>query len=87
MPLAVGDFMFGNYPADNVQAAVLANFAREQGYKTAYVLKSPDSAYTLKLPEYFAETFKAKGGEIVGEGTYSMGQQDFGAGCPHDLCL
>ncbi|MFC4625948.1 ABC transporter substrate-binding protein [Daeguia caeni] len=79
MPLAVGDFMFGNYPADNVQAAVLANFAREQGYKTAYVLKSPDSAYTLKLPEYFAETFKAKGGEIVGEGTYSMGQQDFGA--------
>ncbi|WP_230533204.1 ABC transporter substrate-binding protein [Microvirga roseola] len=79
MPIAVGDYMFGNYPADNVQAAVLANHAIEQGYKRAYILKSPDSAYTLKLPEYFATSFKAKGGEIVGEGTFSMGQQDFGA--------
>ncbi len=79
MPLAVGDYMFGNYPADNVQAAVLANYAKEKGFKTAYVLKSPDTAYTLKLPEYFATSFKGKGGEVVGEGTYSMGQQDFSA--------
>ena len=28
MPLAVGDYMFGNYPADNVQAAVLAQRQR-----------------------------------------------------------
>jgi len=79
MPLAVGDYMFGNYPADNVQAAVLANHARARGFQSVYILKSPDSAYTLKLPEYFAESFKAKGGEVLGEGTYSMGQQDFGA--------
>ncbi|WP_455854831.1 ABC transporter substrate-binding protein [Ensifer canadensis] len=79
MPLAVGDYMFGNYPADNVQAAVLAAYAVEKGYKKAYILKSPDSAYTLKLPEYFGEAFKAKGGELLGEGTFSMGQQDFGA--------
>jgi len=79
MPIAVGNYMFGNYPADNVQAAVLADHAIKQGYKRAYILKSPDSAYTLKLPEYFATSFKAKGGEIAGEGTFSMGQQDFGA--------
>jgi branched-chain amino acid transport system substrate-binding protein len=79
MPLAVGDFMFGNYPADNVQAAVLASYAAEKGYRKAYILKSPDSAYTLKLPEYFAAAFQAKGGELVGEGTFGMGQQDFGA--------
>ncbi len=79
MPLAVGDYMFGNYPADNVQAAVLANYATEKGFKTAYVLKSPDTAYTLKLPEYFATSFKGKGGQVIGEGTYSMGQQDFSA--------
>lgn len=79
MPLAVGDYMFGNYPADNVQASVLATYAVEKGYKKAYILKSPDSAYTLKLPEYFGEAFKAKGGELLGEGTFSMGQQDFGA--------
>jgi branched-chain amino acid transport system substrate-binding protein len=79
IPGAVGDFMFGTYPADNAQAALLANHASAKGYKTAYILKSPDSAYTLKLPEYFAEVFKKKGGSVVGEGTYSLGQQDFSA--------
>ncbi|ENN86531.1 ABC-type branched-chain amino acid transport system, periplasmic component [Rhizobium freirei PRF 81] len=79
MPLAVGDYMFGNYPADNVQAAVLAGYAKDKGFKKAYILKSPDTAYTLKLPEYFATSFKAKGGELLGEGTFAMGQQDFSA--------
>ena len=76
---AVGDYMFGTYPADNSQAALLAEFAVSKGYKTAYILKSPDSAYTLRLPEYFAEVFTKKGGTILAEGTYAMGQQDFGA--------
>ena len=79
LPLAVGDFMFSNYPADNVQATMLAAHALEAGYKTAYILTSPDSAYTLKLPQYFAQAFTAKGGALLGEGTYSIGQQDFGA--------
>ncbi|MFN3972934.1 MAG: ABC transporter substrate-binding protein [Gemmobacter sp.] len=79
LPLAVGDYMFSNYPADNVQAAMLAAHAFESGYKSAYILTSPDSAYTLKLPQYFAEAFTAKGGTLAGEGTFSMGQQDFGA--------
>jgi branched-chain amino acid transport system substrate-binding protein len=79
LPLAVGDYMFSNYPADNVQAAMLAAHAIDSGYKTAYILTSPDSAYTLKLPQYFAEAFAAKGGTLLGEGTYSIGQQDFGA--------
>jgi branched-chain amino acid transport system substrate-binding protein len=79
LPLAVGDYMFSNYPADNVQAAMLAAHAVESGYKTAYILTSPDSAYTLKLPQYFGEAFTAKGGTVLGEGTFSMGQQDFGA--------
>lgn len=76
---AVGDYMFGTYPADNGQAALLAEHAIAKGYKTAYILKSPDSAYTLKLPEYFAQVFTKKGGALAGEGTYTMGQQDFAA--------
>lgn len=76
---AVGDFMFGDYPADNAQAAILADYAASKGYKSVYILKSPDSAYTLKLPEYFGQVFTAKGGSIAGEGTYTMGQQDFAA--------
>ncbi len=76
---AVGDYMFGTYPADNAQAALLGDHAIDQGYKTAYIVKSPDSAYTLRLPEYFAEVFAAAGGTIVGEGSYTIGQQDFSA--------
>lgn len=76
---AVGDFMFGTYPADNAQALVLAEFAAKKGYKSAYVLKSADSAYTLKLPEYFATAFEAAGGKVLEQSTYTMGQQDFGA--------
>ena len=76
---AVGDYMFGTCPADNGQAALLAEFAVKKGYKTAYILKSPDSAYTLRLPEYFSEVFTKKGGTVAGEGTYTMGQQDFAA--------
>lgn len=76
---AVGDYMFGTYPADNGQAALLANHAIGKGYKTVFILKSPDSAYTLRLPEYFAEVFTKKGGAVAGEGTYSLGQQDFAA--------
>ena len=79
LPLAVGDYMFSNYPADNVQATMLASHAIESGYKTAYILTSPDTAYTLKLPQYFGQAFTAKGGTLLGEGTFSMGQQDFGA--------
>ena len=79
IPGAVGDYMFGTFPADNYQAAVLGGYAVEKGYKAAYILKSPDTAYTLKLPEYFAEVFKKKGGAVVGEGSYTLGQQDFAA--------
>lgn len=79
LPLAVGDYMFSNYPADNVQAAMLADYASTQGYKTAYIMTSPDTAYTLKLPQYFGESFAQKGGEVLAEGTFTMGQQDFSA--------
>ena len=39
---AVGDFVFGSYPGDNQQAAVLGAYAAELGYKTAWLLKSPE---------------------------------------------
>jgi branched-chain amino acid transport system substrate-binding protein len=76
---AVGDYMFGTYPADNAQAALLADYAVDQGYKTAYIVKSPDSAYTLRLPEYFAQVFTDLGGTLAGEGSYTLGQADFSA--------
>lgn len=75
----VGDHVFGSYPADNQQAAVLATHARDQGLSTAYLVKSPDSAYTLGGPEYFGAAFSSLGGSVVGESLYSLNQPDFSA--------
>jgi branched-chain amino acid transport system substrate-binding protein len=78
LPLAVGDHMFMNFPADNVQATVSAKYAIDTGYKTAYLLISPDTAYT-QLPKYFKTVFEKLGGKVVAEDNFSMGQQDFSA--------
>lgn len=75
----VGPHVFGSYPADNQQGAVLAAYARDQGLGSVYLVKSPDSAYTLGGPEYFGEAFEALGGQIVGQSNYSLNQPDFSA--------
>jgi branched-chain amino acid transport system substrate-binding protein len=79
LPSSVGPYMFSNYTADNLQAAALVGHAEDMGYKTAYVLLSPDSPYTQRLPEYFIVAMEANGGEILGVSEYSLGQQDFSA--------
>lgn len=75
----VGPHVFGSYPADNQQAAVLAKYAKAQGFENVWLVKSPDSAYTLGGPEYFGEAFEALGGSVVGESVYSLNQPDFSA--------
>ena len=78
LPLIGGDYVFANFPGDNVQATVSASWAFDQGHKSAFILYSPDSQYTT-MPLYFADVMKALGGEIVGEATYNIGQPDFSA--------
>ena len=78
LPLIGGDYVFANFPGDNVQATVSASWAYDQGHKTAFILYSPDSQYTT-MPLYFADVMKALGGEVLGEATYNIGQPDFSA--------
>lgn len=78
LPLSAGEYMFGNFPGDNMQATVSARYARDTGYETAFILYSRDSSYT-QLPLYFQEVFEELGGTVVGEAVYSLGQQDFSA--------
>jgi branched-chain amino acid transport system substrate-binding protein len=78
LPMIGGDFMFANFPGDNVQATVSAEWAHQQGHKSAYIIYSPDSQYTT-MPLYFADVFEALGGEMLGQDTHSIGQQDFSA--------
>ena len=76
---AVGDVMFGTYPADNLQATAVADFAIAEGKRKVFLLTSPDATYVANLPEYFGKVFEKKGGKIVGRGTFTMNQPDFSA--------
>jgi branched-chain amino acid transport system substrate-binding protein len=79
LPGIVGEYMFSNYTADNLQAAALVDYAMQQGYKNAFIMLSKDTPYTQKLPEYFGQAFQKKGGAVAGTIEYKMGQQDFAA--------
>lgn len=79
MTEAVGDYMFGAVVSDDGLGLVLAQYALEQGHRSALLLLSPDSAYTMSMPRYFASAFRAGGGTVAGETSFAMGQQDFSA--------
>lgn len=75
----IGPYMFQLKTADTLQAAVLAEYAIEQGYETAHILLSPDTPYTDLLPQWFGEAFEKAGGRLLGTTTYAFDQQDFTA--------
>ena len=75
---SVGDRAFMIVYGDNAQAAGGAEYACDQGYKTAYLLGSNEIPYTKFIPQYFKDTFaKDCGGQIVGEDSFKIGQTDF----------
>jgi len=78
LPMIGGEYMFANFPGDNVQATVSASWAYEQGHTSAYIVYSPDTQYTT-MPLYFSEVFEKLGGTMLGQDTHSIGQQDFSA--------
>jgi branched-chain amino acid transport system substrate-binding protein len=78
LPMTGHGYIFANAVTDNVQGAAQAVYAWNQGYRTAYLLKSPDIEYTL-MPDYFAAAFQKLGGTILGESIYALGQPDFSA--------
>lgn len=78
LPMTGDGFIFANAVTDNVQGAAQAEYAWGQGFKNAYLLRSPDIEYT-QMPLYFAEAFKKLGGNVVGESIYALSQPDFSA--------
>ncbi|HEY7761666.1 MAG TPA: ABC transporter substrate-binding protein [Actinomycetota bacterium] len=81
-PTLVGDMGECAYQlmmSDNIQAAVLAEYAIDQGYETAYVLGSNEIPYTRDLPKFFTDAFENGGGSVVGEDEYKIGAADYSA--------
>jgi branched-chain amino acid transport system substrate-binding protein len=77
---SLGDKQFTLSMWNTTMGATAADFAlKERGWKTAYVVTDQFIAYTKSLSKYFVEHFKAIGGEIILEDTYTNGDNDFSA--------
>ena len=81
-PSLVGDMGECAYQlvmSDNIQAAVLAEYAIAEGYETAYVLGSNEIPYTRDLPTFFSDAFENGGGTVVATDEYKLGAGDYSA--------
>lgn len=75
---AVGDYIFRVCFIDPFQGTVMAKFARETlKAKKVAVLRDVKNDYSVGLADFFAETYKKLGGEIVVDKSYSAGDIDF----------
>lgn len=77
---SLGDKQFTLSMWNTTMGAAAAEYAfNERGWKNAYVVTDQFIAYTKSLSKYFTEHFKNIGGTILGEDTYTNGDQDFSA--------
>ncbi len=75
-----GDAIFRVCFIDSFQGEVLASYARRRlGVQRAALLIDSGSPYSVDLAEFFAKTFVALGGEVVGTQRYTGADTDFRA--------
>jgi branched-chain amino acid transport system substrate-binding protein len=75
-----GDYIFRVSYIDPFQGEVMAKFVfHSLKLKKAAMLKDIKNDYSVGLAQFFNESFKALGGEIVAEQAYSEGDADFKA--------
>lgn len=74
----IGDFIFRVCFIDPFQGHVMAKFAAENlKLKKVAILRDVKNDYSVGLANFFSETFKKAGGEIVIDQSYSAGDMDF----------
>ncbi len=75
-----GDYIFRVCFIDPFQGKLLAEFAAKTlKAKKAAILSDVSSAYSVGLAEFFRESFKSAGGEILAEQKYASKDKDFKA--------
>jgi branched-chain amino acid transport system substrate-binding protein len=75
-----GDYIFRVCYIDPFQGEIMAKFAfNSLQCKRVAILKDVKNDYSIGLAQFFAETFRQLGGEIVAEQAYSEGDTDFKA--------
>ncbi|MFQ5856349.1 MAG: ABC transporter substrate-binding protein [Anaerolineae bacterium] len=62
---------------DAVQGHAAGEWAFKNGYKTAVIMTSDVAPYFEANPTAFAEAFSALGGEVLGDFSYTLGDDDY----------
>ena len=73
------EYIFRACFTDPFQGRVMAKFAIDMGFRTAFVMEDPGNEYVLGQTEEFRENFERLGGKIVNTAQYSGWDQDFTA--------
>lgn len=76
---ALGDKQFTMSMWNTTMGAAAAQYAREQGWDTVYVVTDDFIQYTKDLGLYFVQHFKTLGGTVLFEEKYTQGAADFSA--------
>ena len=76
---ALGDKQFTMSMWNTTMGAAAAQYAREQGWQTAYVVTDDFIQYTKDLGEYFTKAWEDGGGTILYQEKYTQGAADFSA--------
>jgi branched-chain amino acid transport system substrate-binding protein len=80
LPQWVGDFMFMTPFGDDDQSYAIADYAYDVlGARRVVVWTDNSMDFTKALSKFFKERFTARGGEIVAEDFFMMGDTDFSA--------
>jgi len=80
LPKWVGDNMFMTAFGDDDQSFAIADYAYDKlGARRVAVWTDNSMDFTKALSKFFVQRFKEKGGEIVGEDAFMMGDTDFSA--------
>ncbi|MBI4928390.1 MAG: ABC transporter substrate-binding protein [Anaerolineae bacterium] len=72
-------FVFRACFIDPFQGTVMAKFAMDKGFKTAFIMFDQGNDYVRGLAEFFEKAFTEAGGTIVGKESYTKTDTDFSA--------
>jgi branched-chain amino acid transport system substrate-binding protein len=80
LPTWVGDHMFMAAFGDDDQSYAIADYAYDtMGLRRVYVWTDNSMDFTRALTQFFVERFVERGGEIIDEDFFMMGDTDFSA--------
>jgi branched-chain amino acid transport system substrate-binding protein len=68
---ATKQYVFRACFIDPFQGTVMANFAVQKGFKTAFIMFDQSNDYVRGLAEFFEAAFTKAGGQVVGKETYN----------------